>query len=506
MSIYNIVVATGIPTLNSTLEARSDVNVVGVANFKNEIHDMVEKLSPDIVLITDKISGDENLIKLMLSIKRDYNNLRILYFAGELSSRDYARFDAIGTLVLAGIYDIDTSKKLNIDIVMDLIENPKTEAAVNYYTKNILNNTAEINNAYSGIEYEEYREDKESNRIILNNLIAFTSIKPGSGKSFSAVNVACAIAKYGKNKPRVALIEGDLQTLSIGTLLGVDEDKDKNIKAAMQAVSSLYRDGIMTDDGERIKKANKKIKSCLVKYKYLNNLDVLVGSSITPEEIDIMDIKPEFYTYIINAIKDEYDVIIVDTNSSLYHISGFPMIQMAKECYYILNLDFNNIRNNLRYKKTIRDIGIEDKAKYILNENIENTKEFTESGVDDEELNFTAEAIENKYFNFVAKIPVLPKTVFLNRLYDGTPVVMDSNDIDYTNLAKFEIMKVADGIWPMNEEYQKLDDKLHHKHVSGFFANLFRRKNKPEARASVTAKKINSDELQKKLASDEDES
>lgn len=351
------------------------------------------------------------------------------------------------------IVTVDTAGNGNIEItmVMDTIKYPKSEQAVAFLTQNLLNAKYEISNVFNGLEYESY-DDSNADSACFPNVYVVTSVKPGTGKSFLSVNLACAIAKYGKipqtgARPKVALVEADMQTLSIGTLLSIDEDGG-SLKAAMEAVSTIFQNNVLTDDMEKRKRVNRIIRRSMNTYKELANLDVLVGSSITPEEIDHLAIIPEYFTYILDELRKDYDYVVVDTNSSIFHVSSFPILQRAKECFYVLNLDFNNVRNNLRYKNVLKELGISDKVKYILNENIENTKEFWEQGVEDEELNFTAEDIENKYFTLVAKVPILPKTVFLNRLYEGTPVVLDSNKKEVTNKAKLEIMKIANSICP----------------------------------------------------------
>ena len=121
MQTYKIVTATGFPSLDRNLAGKEGVQIVGNCYFKSDIMQTVESQNPDILLVTDRLSGDENIISLMLETKRTYPDLRILYFAGQLNTRDMSRVDALGTLVLIGIYDIDTSPRLNIDIVMDLI-------------------------------------------------------------------------------------------------------------------------------------------------------------------------------------------------------------------------------------------------------------------------------------------------------------------------------------------------------------------------------------------------
>lgn len=514
MQTYKIVTATGFPVLNKTLASREEINVIGNCTFKSDIMSTIGELHPDILMVTDKISGDENLIQLLLDCKRTYPDLRILYFAGQISSKDMSRVDSLGTLVLLGIYDIDTSPKLNIDIVMDLILNPKSKAAVDYLTKHLMNREQEIENAAGGIEYEEYEEDRIEESITMDNLYVFASIKPGSGKSFVSANIACALAKYGKDKPnmpadlrrpKIAFIEGDLQTLSVGTLLGVDEEKykDKNMKYAMTYISQLFDHGELIDDDEKIKKLNRKIKDCFIPYKTLSNLHILVGSSMTPEEIDSLNISSQYYAYLVDMLRSEYDIILVDTNSSLFHVSTFPLLQKAKSIYYILNLDFNNVRNNVRYRKTLKDLGFLDKTKYILNECVENTPEFIDSGVNIEELNFTADYIDGKYFDLEARIPVLPKTVFLNRLYEGTPVVLDDNKVDYTNKAKLELLNIANNIYPLDDTYEQLKNKVAHIKKPGFFSTFFRKKPKEEDIHTIKARQYTSKEIDERMDIDE---
>lgn len=474
---YKVLAATGIPLCDDDLKRQPNMEVM-TCNLKGELPYLVEQFMPQIVIVSDQISGEENVIKMILDLKNKYHYLRFIYLAGNVSMKDTARLDALGMLVLVGIYDIIISSSINIDIILDAIEHPKKEQAVRYLTKNLLDEKKEIDNNIGGLNYEIYNEEEPTDNII-PNLFAFTSIKPGTGKSFLSVNSACAIAKYGKNKPKVALIEADMMTLSVGTLLSIDE-KSGNLKTVMQAISTIFDKGVLTGDTERKRKVNKIIKNTMVPYKNIPNLHVLVGSSITPEEMDALNVIPEYFAYIIDALKDEYDYVIIDTNSSIFHVSSFAILRRAKTCYYILNLDFNNVRNNIRYAGALKEIGIFHKVKYVLNENIENTKEFEYMGVGIEELNFTSQELEDKYFDLVAKIPSLPKTVFLNRLYEGTPVVLDKNGISYTNKAKLEILKIVSEISELSDEYSKLKNLVEQDVNQGsIFGKLFgKKKNK----------------------------
>ncbi len=331
--------------------------------------------------------------------------------------------------------------------------------------------------SYNSVRKEEYGDSGEritrdlyvSNGAmeehVVDNLSIISSIKPGTGKSFLSVNVACAIARYGKKTkdgrpPRVALIEGDLQNLSIGTLLQL-EDSKKNLKSVMDKISNIVtKEGDFIGNPYQVESVNEYIKSSFLPYGKLKNLECLVGSQLSFEEIE--DIVPYYYVYLVEAIAMDFDVVIVDTNSALTHVTTFPLLQMAKNCFYILNLDFNNIRNNTRYRETLRSIGVLDKVKYVLNEDI--TKEVMKGKK--EELIYTSDHLHESGFDLVGKIPLIDKVIFLNRLYNGTPVVLDEGN-PYTEPAKRELLKVANEIYPI--EGFREDKKKKQEGRKGFF-------------------------------------
>ena len=69
-------------------------------------------------------------------------------------------------------------------------------------------------------------------------------------------------------------------------------------------------------------------------------------------------------------------------------------------------------------------------------------------------MEFTAEDLEQNYFKLTSKIPAIPKTVFLNRLYNGTPIVLDEN-IAYTKDIKSAIIDLASNIYKIEQNKEK---------------------------------------------------
>ena len=85
--------------------------------------------------------------------------------------------------------------------------------------------------------------------------------------------------------------------------------------------------------------------------------------------------------------------------------------------------------------------------------------------------------------NFVAKIPAISKTIFLNRVYDGTPLVLDEDNVTYTLDAKKELLNLADIIWKIEKEVPSAPEKK-----SGGFFGLFSKKDKKEPKPPKTKK------------------
>lgn len=458
---YNIVLATGIEELDDMLTNLKNSNILEKVDDKNSLETIIKKTNPHILILSEHLKGDFNLITLACNLKRLNRYLRIIYLAGDLNLRDEERMRELGRLVLYGIYDIYISDNINLEILNDMIQNPKKQEQVSYLAKNLISND---NDLAIDLGLSTVNSD------ILNNVYVFTSIKPGTGKSFLSVNTACAIAKYGLKedgtKPKVALIEADMQTLSIGTILNEEYNQRKNLKVVMEAISNIFdRGNIIANEEERFY-ADRIIKNSLIETKLLSNLSILNGSELTPEEINALNICPEYYTYLIDVLSKEYDIVIIDTNSSIFHVTTYPLLQKAKECFYILNLDYNNIKNNHRYIKTLKSLGIYDKIKYILNESIISTNS-KDSGTNLEKLTYNIDDLESKGLKIALEIPLIPKSVFLNRLYNGTPVVLDENK-SYTRDIKNKLLDLASFIINIERDDKKVETKSRKKFLGIF--------------------------------------
>lgn len=451
-----VLLATGQDAMNLAIEKMNDYTIIGIIHSREDLYESCKGYNNiEILLVSENLSGEVPLAKPLLKILKQFTNIRIIYLAGEIDFSNEGRVNSLAMLAMTGIHDIIYEKKITLSMLRDIFKNPKDEK----YVEHIIKKSNEImsRNETSNVDFiipEEYDEKEDD---IRNNLHVISSIKPGTGKSFLSTNIAAAIAQYGIDtkdgkRPKVGLIEADLQNLSLGTLLQIEDDKN-NLKTVMQKISSIVTSsGDFIGNPKETEEVNDYIKNCFISYYRVKNLKALVGSQLTLDELE--EITNYHYIYLIDAITEEFDVLIVDSNSALTHITTYPLLHMAKSCYYIINLDFNNVRNNIRYREMLKELGIKDKVRYVLNEDlVEGTYEKDSS----EELIFTSDHLEDSGFKLEAKIPTIPKVIFLNRLYEGTPIVLDEKKS--TEYIRFELLKVANQIYPI-KNFSKIEEDM----------------------------------------------
>ena len=452
--MQRILLATGNDAVDKIIETKVapaiNGRIVGSVSYKKDLRKNLEATQPDIVIISKLLTGtDRSIIDVILEAHIIIPSCRIIYLAGDVALSNQNKTLELATLVSSGIYDIVTSSKISKNVLIDIILHPKTKKDVEYLTRGLKTGTIDQSDIVSFDEEVQDLGDIKASGY--KNIVLVSSIKPGTGKSFVSTNLATAIARFGVKKkngerPKVALIEGDLQTLSVGTLLGYADDDKLNLKTAMEKISKILVNGQLVDDEALIRNTNDFILKCFRKYDKVDNLYALTGSQLRIDELDT--IKPEYYFYLLSVVKEDFDVVILDCNSSLVHVSSGPLLELCGQAYFILNLDFNNVRNNKRYQKTLTDLGIMDKVQYVLNEDIDQEYRALMGRELLEPLQFDSHALAEFGLPPIAKIPEIAKEIFLNRLYRGLPIILD--ETEYTLKARIEISKVANSIWTVD--------------------------------------------------------
>lgn len=415
--------------------AFSEFECLGVATTKEDAERRLFSDSADILVASDGLPSSKGITTedFLLTIKRNFPELRIIFLAGETDSSDIQRLSMLGSFAASGIYDFYTRKTITADGLLDLLNNPR--------------------NAGDVAEYMQYYQPNGNADHTVSNLIVCSSVKPGTGKSTLAVNIAAAIARYGQLKPnskapRVAIVEGDLSSLSLGLLLKVENTQYNLKKALMQVRTVVDPNGVIVGTDEQLASVKKDVRACFVKYPELNNLYAMVTSELGLT--DLMKISPSQYYYMIQCITGAFDVVIVDANSSLEHRTTGPLLEMASRCFFVLDLDYNDIQNNLRYMRELNSLGISGKIHYILNKDIDGM----DAAQHLEDLNYSISDFEQLYLNIDQKIPMIDKGIMMNHEFSGKPIVLDDTPELYPYKKAF--LDVANEIWKIN--YQAAEE------------------------------------------------
>ena len=187
------------------------------------------------LLVTEKINTKGSLVGVLLNIHEKYPEIRIIFLAtGDLSNR--FTVNQLYMLASKGIYDLFYQGKIDEQKLVDLIENPKTELDC----QEIFDTYDSLSTPQAQAQPEQIEKQIVNESTALDNVVAVTSVKPGTGKSFVSSNLAVTLAMYGKkengSKPKILLLEGDLQTLSIYTLFGIKDDNYKSVAYSIEGM------------------------------------------------------------------------------------------------------------------------------------------------------------------------------------------------------------------------------------------------------------------------------
>ena len=454
-----VLLATGEPKLNEAIKKNASnfgIYLTGIAENELVFQSCLKEEIPDIILTSKKFEFNNlSVVDYIIRLKRQLPNIRIIYLAGQLNDFDIVKQKELTKLIEAGIYDIYTEKIISMPLIKQMFLFPKSYEDVLHFTQ-IKVSLPEYQER-DEIEIEDDNPDDEIIEITLDsekvydNVIVVSSIKPGTGKTFISSNIAMSLAKFGTRKanqerPKIAYIEADLQNLSVGTILALKNQKNY-LKEVLDNISGLFdENNKIRVTMEKKRQVDNLILESFQSYMSVESLYSLAGSHFLPQEI--LKIKDVYYNYLIDVVSKHFDIVIIDTNSSLTNITSFPLLKLCKYAFFIINLDYNNIKNNGRYQKFLAETGLKDKIFYILNEDIQEENRSLLHIKTFEDLICNAELLEQTGLKILGKIPEIPKEIFWNRLYDGKPIVLDNTE--YTLKARLEISKIANNIWPLD--------------------------------------------------------
>ncbi|HEY5584950.1 MAG TPA: response regulator [Ruminiclostridium sp.] len=337
---------------------KDNIEVVGEANNGEEVLRLIPKVKPDVVLM-DINMPILNGLEATERITREYPSVIVIIMSVQAES-DYlkkAMFHGAKEYII---------KPFNYDSLIETIT-----ATFKKYKEIQVKFTSSVN---------QIRDTK---------VIAFFSSKGGVGKSVLAINTSIVLSKKANKK--VLLIDMDLQFGDISMMVN-----QYNQKTILDAV----------DDGQIDSFEN--IKPYL--YKYNANLDILFAPG-KPEAAEY--IAKETVEKIIKAIKEQYDVIVVDTGIN-FNDNTLYILDIAQKILMVSTMEIVALKNTKLGLRVMESLGYDkDKVKIVINR-------FNSSyGISKKEVE---EAFKDGIF---AAIPDEEKTV-ISSINKGLPLCDDN--------------------------------------------------------------------------------
>ncbi|MBD8069126.1 AAA family ATPase [Bacillus sp. PS06] len=186
------------------------------------------------------------------------------------------------------------------------------------------------------------KHDQEMNGIVREaKVITVCSTKGGVGKTTISVNIAAALNKH---RLKVAVLDLDLQFGDVSLLFDLQPTQ-----TIYDWVKQSYENGDKSYD---------RFLS-----KHPSGIDVLAAPSL-PEFAEL--ISGEHILYLIEAMKQEYDMIIIDTPPSFVETS-LVALENSDVILLIASLDLPALKNGQLAIETLNLLGLEDKIKVVLN-------------------------------------------------------------------------------------------------------------------------------------------
>ncbi len=263
----------------------------------------------------------------------------------ELSQELSHAYPLTAVLLLLKKDEIDYKKAMFTGAV-DVIDIDSEESEVLLSiekAEKIVNFKAQIN------DHANKEEKKEA------KVITVCSTKGGVGKTTISVNTAVALNKHNL---KVAVIDLDLQFGDVTLLFD------------QQAGQTIY-DWVK----QSFENGDKSYESYITRHKM--GIDILAAPSL-PEFAEL--ITGEHISYLIDAMKQDYDMIIIDTPPAFVETS-LVALEMSDIILLIASMDLPALKNGKLAVETLSLLGLKDKIKVILNRDSQTegiTKEMVE--------------------------------------------------------------------------------------------------------------------------------
>ena len=397
-----IITALGNSTLNNELKKYSKYDVISDDLFYQEaVLDISKIENIDVIVISALLQGQYNLIEFLTEVKKNNITARIILIVDSLPEEEK------NILISKGIFDILYDNEIEISDVIEAIDR---EEPINIKKQIEKELTLRIE---ENTKQEKNKIKQESVIKIQKQEVITIFGTPGAGKS----TVGTFLVKNFSKRTRAKILLIDLDTLN-GNLdeileiskipenveILIDEDKKCGINYVADLVLKNRFDANVLDE---------LVINC-------GSFDFLSGNTSLHYCQNVLNKK--CYSKLLEAAKEKYDFIFIDTNSNIFLDSTKWALQEASRVLFVTE------DTNISLKKTIQLLNIlfdiwniwKNKVQIILNKtnNLINEDIFKEVC----KLNVIGNIKQNLfeqsecYEKILETLDYIPKKTFFERL------------------------------------------------------------------------------------------
>lgn len=419
-----IITALGNPNLSEKIKKYKNIEILTKdIQYQEGIFEVLEKeKNIDFLILSENLLGKNKIENLIKKIKEKNNKLKIILVMENKNE------NIENILYFNGVNKIFYNNEKIINIIK-YIENKNEEK--NTEIKNELENLKKLlikNNIY----LEDEKEIKENNKEkVINKKIKKENTKVisiagtgGIGKSIITLNLANILKE---NNQKILIIDFDILNKSLHTILGVNE-YSKKIKNKLQK-NNLINNKINIK--ELIIKINKKVD-------LISGINLIFDSKYK--------ISSEKIKFIIEELKEYYDLIIIDTSSECFLDYTKNILKESDIILFLLEanlVEIKKAKNLLKIYNKNWKIN-EEKIKLIINK-------YNEESVDEKIIK-----------NIFSEYKILGKIKF-NKKYNNL-INKNFEENIYTKNIKKDYKKITEKII-----------KLKNKKLNLFIENSFNR-------------------------------
>lgn len=399
-----ILTALGNSTLNDELKKYSKYDVVTEDLFYQEaVLDISREEKIDVIIISALLQGQYELVEFLKELKENNIQSRIIVIVDTISDEDK------NILISKGIFDILYDSETEISDVIDAIDREEPI--------NIKKQLEKMLKAGGGNLKKDKIQEKDSELlrqpIIQKQEIITMFGTPGSGKSTLICNLVKSFSK--KTRAKILLIDLDTLNGNLNEILDVskvpqnieiliDEDKKCGINYVADLVLKNRFDANVLEE---------LVMDC-------GGFDFLSGNTSLHYCQNVLNEK--CYLKLLEAAKEKYDFIFIDTNSNIFLDSTKWALQECSRVLFVTEKTNICLRKTLQLFQVLFDIWKiwKNKVQIILNKNnneideevFENVCGLKVVGNLSENIN----GQEEKYERILETLEYIPKRTLLEKI------------------------------------------------------------------------------------------